>query len=143
MAPSPDNRALVRRFYDELVNAGVLELVDELFAPEFVEHEELPSLPPDRRGVRDFLKMFRHAFPDLSFTVEHLVSEGDLVSVYVTMRGTHKEDFLGVQATGRKIAVRTFDLFRIRDGKFVEHWGVTDTMAMMQQLGVDRLGHSG
>jgi steroid delta-isomerase-like uncharacterized protein len=137
MAHRQANTALVRRFYEELVNAGALELVDELFAPEFIEHEELPSLPPDRRGVREFLKLFRHAFPDLEFTIEYLVAEGDLVAAYVTMRGTHKEDFLGIQPTGRKISVRTFDLFRAQDGKFVEHWGVTDTMAMMQQLGVE------
>jgi steroid delta-isomerase-like uncharacterized protein len=137
MAARQANTALVRRFYEELVNAGVLELVDELFAPEFIEHEELPSLPPDRRGVREFFKLFRHAFPDLAFTIESLVAEGDMVAAYVTMSGTQKEDFLGIQATGRKISVRTFDLFRVQDGKFAEHWGVTDTMAMMQQLGVE------
>lgn len=135
--PLEENRALVRRFYDELVNAGELGLVDELFAPEFVEHEELPNLTPDRRGVREFLELFRRAFPDLTFTIEHLVADGDLVAAYLTMRGTHKEDFLGIQPTGRKISVRSFDLLRVSDGKFVEHWGVTDTMAMMQQLGVE------
>jgi len=135
--PLEENKALVRRFYDELVNGGQLELVDELFAPEFVEHEELPNLTPDRRGVREFLELFRRAFPDLTFTIEHLVADGDLVAAYLTMRGTHKEDFLGIQPTGRKISVRSFDLLRVSDGKFVEHWGVTDTMAMMQQLGVE------
>ncbi len=135
--PLEVNKALVRRFYDELVNGGQLELVDELFAPEFVEHEELPNLTPDRRGVREFLELFRRAFPDLTFTIEHLVADGDLVAAYLTMRGTHKEDFLGIQPTGRKISVRSFDLLRVSDGKFVEHWGVTDTMAMMQQLGVE------
>jgi len=135
--PLEVNKALVRRFYDELVNGGQLELVDELFAPEFVEHEELPNLTPDRRGVREFLELFRRAFPDLTFTIEHLVADGDLVAAYLTMRGTHKEDFLGIQPTGRKISVRSFDLLRVSDGEFVEHWGVTDTMAMMQQLGVE------
>jgi steroid delta-isomerase-like uncharacterized protein len=131
------NRALVRRFYDEVVNAGELKLLDELCAPEFIEHEELPNLTPDRRGVRDFLELFRRAFPDLTFTIERLVAEDDLVAAYLTMRGTHKEEFLGIQPTGRKISVRSFDLLRVSDGKFVEHWGVTDTMAMMQQLGVE------
>ena len=132
-----ENRALVRRFYDQLVSGGELELVDVLFAPEFIEHEELPNLTPDRRGVRDFLELFRRAFPDLTFTIEHLVADDDLVAAYLTIRGTHKEEFLGIQPTGRKIAVRSFDLLRVENGKFVEHWGVTDTMAMMQQLGVE------
>ena len=131
------NRALVRRFYDEVVNAGELKLLDELCAPEFIEHEELPNLTPDRRGVRDFLELFRRAFPDLTFTIERLVAEDDLVAAYLTMRGTHKEEFLGIQPTGRKISVRSFDLLRVDDGKLVEHWGITDTMAMMQQLGVE------
>ena len=130
-----DLKALARRFYDEVFDKGNLTVLDELVDDDFVEHEEFPGMTADKAGLVTFVTTTREAFPDVEFDVQEMASEGDEVWVHSIIRGTHKGEFLGVPATGRSIAVPTIDRIRIRDGKAVEHWGVTDTMTMMQQLG--------
>lgn len=129
------NTAAMKRFYEEVVNQGNLKLIDELVAAEFVEHEELPGMKPGREGVKEFFMMFRAAFPDLHFQVNDLVAKDDKVWAYITIRGTHKGQFMDMAATGKKIEIKGFDIIRLANGKAVEHWGLTDTMTMMQQLG--------
>ncbi len=130
-----DIRALMQRFYDEVVNEGNHDLIDELFAEDFVEHEEFPGISNDREGVKQFFAMLSAAFDGLRMDVEDLYVDGDTGIARVTIRGTHNGEFMGVAATGKEIAVPAIDIVRIADGKGVEHWGVTDAMAMMQQLG--------
>ncbi|MDZ7291744.1 MAG: ester cyclase [candidate division KSB1 bacterium] len=129
------NAAAMKRFYEEVVNKGNLKLIDELVAAEFVEHEELPGMKPGREGVKEFFTMFRAAFPDLQFQVNDLVAKGDKVWAYITIRGTHKGQFMDMAATGKTIEVKGFDLIRFVNGKAAEHWGLTDSMTMMMQLG--------
>jgi steroid delta-isomerase-like uncharacterized protein len=131
-----DNKALTRRFYEEAVNQGKDEVIDELVAPDFVDHEEFPGLTPDRDGVKQFFAMFKSAFPDGRFEVEDLIEEGDKMVVRATIRGTHKGEFIGIPPTGKQITVTSIDILRIRDGQATEHWGVTDMAAMLTQLGV-------
>jgi steroid delta-isomerase-like uncharacterized protein len=132
---SDANKELLRRFYDEVVNQGNLDLIDELLTEDFVEHEEFPGLEQNREGVKQFFAMLRTAFPDLSMTVEHVVAEGDLAVANVRVRGTHQGEFMGVPATGKQIDVREIDLIRFRDEVATEHWGAFDAMGMMVQLG--------
>jgi len=132
---SEENKALMRRFYQEVVNGGNLDLIDQFVAPDFVEHEVFPGLSADREGMKRFFVMMRSAFPDLRMDVDDLIAEGDKVVSRVTMRGTHKGEFMGIGPTGRTIVVPTVDIVCIAGGKAVEHWGVTDTAAMMEQLG--------
>ncbi len=131
---SDANRELAHRFY-ELVNAGDVDGFMELVADDFVDHEEFPGLPNTKDGVRQFFEMMRGAFPDLRMEAHDIVAEGDLVAVRMTMTGTHEGEIMGIAPTGRRIEVPGMDMVRIRDGKAVEHWGVTDNLAMMQQLG--------
>ncbi|HEV3001494.1 MAG TPA: ester cyclase [Solirubrobacteraceae bacterium] len=131
---SDRNRELTMRFY-ELVNSGDVDGFMELVAEDFHDHEEFPGLPSDREGVRQFFILMRSAFPDLRMEPRHVVAEGDLVAVHLTMTGTHQGDFMGLQPTGRRMEIPAMDLVRIRDDRAVEHWGVTDNLAMMQQLG--------
>ena len=132
---SEQNKAIVRRMYDEVVGQGKLDLIDELVDPDVVEHEEFPGIPPGREGVKEFFSMFRSAFPDLQFAVEDMVAEGDKVAARITIRGTHKGPFLDIAPTGKQITVDAIDIFRFASGKIVDHWVVTDQMIMMQQLG--------
>ena len=130
------NKALVRRLVEELFNRGNLGLVDELFAPNFVEHEELPpGMPRDREGVKLLTTMLRSAFPDFKATIDDIVAEGDKVVVRQTWSGTQKGEFMGVPPTGKSVSFGVIDILRIADGKCVEHWGLMDSMAMMTQLG--------
>ena len=130
-----DTRAAMQRVYDEVVNGGNHDLIDELFADDFVEHEEFPGLSNDREGVKQFFGMMSAAFDGFRMDVEDLYADGDTAIARLTIRGTHSGEFMGVPASGKEIAVPTVDIVRFAGGKAVEHWGVTDAMAMMQQLG--------
>ena len=131
------DKALVRRFVEEIFNRGNMSVVDELFAPDFVEHEELPAgIPNDREGVIQLTTMLRSAFPDFKATIDDIIAEGNKVVIRMTWRGTQKGEFMGVPPSGKSVAVGVIDIIRIADGQFVEHWGQMDSMGMMQQLGV-------
>ena len=130
---SDANKALTRQFYERF-NAGDLTLVDDLVADDFVEHEELPGLEPTKAGLRQLFEGFHAAFRDGKFEVDDIIADGDIVAVRVRMTGTHEGEFMGVPATGRTINVGVADFLRFDDGMVVEHWGVMDTGALMQQL---------
>jgi steroid delta-isomerase-like uncharacterized protein len=131
-----DMAGVVRRFYDEVIGEGRLDVIDELLAPDFVEHQEFPGLEPNREGVKKFFAMWREAFPDTRAAIDQMVVQGDLVAVYGMWQGTHQGEFLGVPGTGKQFTVPSADFIRFRDGVCVEHWGVFDSGAMMQQLGI-------
>ena len=132
-----ENKALVRRFVDEIVNAGNLDLLDELVSADFVEHEAFPGFPTTGpEAPRAAMEMFRTAFPDFQFTVDDMIAEGDKVVVRATMSGTHKGEFLGIPPTNKGIKVPFIDIIEFREGKATAHWGVTDQAAMMEQLGL-------
>jgi steroid delta-isomerase-like uncharacterized protein len=135
MAVSEDNKALMRRFYDEVVAQGKFDLIDDMLADDFVEHEEFPGITPDRAGVKQFFTMLRAAYPDLRMTVEDLIAEGDKVVARIRIIGTHQGEFMGVPATGKQINVPGIDIVEFRDGRATAHWGVTDGLTWMQQLG--------
>ena len=130
---SEQNKAIMRRIYDEVFSKGNLAVVDELVVKDVIEHEEGPQ---GSEGLKQTVTMFRTAFPDLQFSVEDMIAEGDKVVSRITMRGTHKGEFMGIPATGKTITVQAIDIIRFANGKAVEHWGVTDSAAMMEQLGV-------
>lgn len=131
-----DLKAVGRRFYDEVFNSGDIAALDDILADDFVEHEEVPGFKPDKAGVTEFFSMMHQAFPDISVEVEAMAVDGDQLLTHAVMRGTHRGEFMGIPATGRSVEVPLADRIRFRDGRAVEHWGVTDMMAMMEQLGV-------
>jgi steroid delta-isomerase-like uncharacterized protein len=130
---SDANKAIVGRLYEQL-NAGNLGIVDELISDDFIEHEELPGLEPTKDGVRKLFAMFHGAFQDAKFEVDDLIGEGVKVFVRARMTGTQRSEFMGVPATGRTINVGVGEYFRVDNKMVVEHWGVMDTGALMQQL---------
>lgn len=132
--PAEDNVAKVLQLYTEAVNQGHLELFDEVLAKDFVEHEELPGIPPTREGVKEWFTLMRAAFPDLKFDVDFTMVDGEKVATYFTMSGTQATEFMGIPSQGRAFHVKSVDILRFENGKAVEHWGVTDTGAIMQQL---------
>ena len=129
------NAELARRFYREVIGEGRLDAVDEICSEDFVEHEEFPGLTADREGVKQFTQLFRGGFPDLHVQVDEVLECGDKIVARVRFRGTHQGEFMGVPASGRPIDVPCIDIVRVVDGKAAEHWGITDAMAMMQQIG--------
>lgn len=131
------NKALLQRFYDEVLNQGKLDAIDELIAENVIEHEQFgPGMPEGRAAARQIIAMFRSAFPDLHATLDDAVAEDDKVAVRGTWRGTHQGEFMGIPPTRRSIEIGVMDIVRCADGKMIEHWGQTDAMTLMQQLGV-------
>ena len=134
-----ENKAVVQRVYEQIFNQGNLDQIEELISPDIVDHE---APPPGMEGLEDievlrqFVKMSHDAFPDLQFTVEDMIAEGDKVAARYTMRGTHQGEFMGMAPTGNRIEVTGTDIMRCEDGKIAEHWGNFDDLGMMQQLGV-------
>jgi steroid delta-isomerase-like uncharacterized protein len=131
-----DLDALIRRVNDEVISQGKVELIDELLAEDFVEHQAMPGMPSGREALKAFTEMFRSAFPDLEVETLSTAVDGDEVWAHSRMTGTHQGEFNGIPATGKKISVEMMDRVRTRDGKGVEHWGVSDDLGMMTQLGV-------
>ncbi len=134
---SEENKALVHRLVAEVWNAGDLDVIDELLAPEWVRHD--PAAPEQLRGpdgFRRFVEMYRSAFPDLRFTVEDQVAEGDKVATRWSAVGTHQEELMGMPPSGNRAEVTGITLERFSGGKFVESWDQHDALGMMRQLGV-------
>ena len=131
-----ENKAIVRRFVDEVQSKGNIDAIDELCSPEFVNHSAPPGVPSDREGVKHVTAVFRQAFPGSYFTVEDMVAEGNTVATRKTFHGTHQGEFMGIPPTGQQVSIGLIDIVRIVDGKVAEHWSMGDDLAMMQQLGV-------
>jgi len=130
------NKALIVRFVEELFNRGNMGIVGEIFAPDFIEREQLPpGIPNGREGVKVLTTMLRSAFPDFKATIDDILAEGDKVVIRMTWSGTQKGEFMGVPATGKRVSFGVIDIIRIANGKLVEHWGQMDSMSLMQQLG--------
>jgi steroid delta-isomerase-like uncharacterized protein len=131
-----DHSASIRRLYD-LINAGDIDGFGRQVADDFVEHEELPGIPPTKAGVVQYFKMMLAAFPDMRMDVEDVIASGDKAVARVTVTGTNKGEFMGMPATGKSATVKLIDITRFGDdGLAHEHWGVVDQLALMQQLGV-------
>jgi steroid delta-isomerase-like uncharacterized protein len=123
------------RFYDS-VNARDVEAFMGELADDFVEHDEMPGLTPDKAGVRRSFESLLSAFPDLRFEVEDIFAADDKGVARIRITGTHEGEFIGIPATGRPIDVRGIDIIRFAEGKAVEHWGMSDMLKLLQQLGV-------
>jgi len=128
------NKAILQRLHDELWIKGNLAVIDELFAADFVMHD--PVLPMEVRGPEGYKQVVAMyaAFPDMQLTREDIIAEGDKVAERWTMIGTHKGEFMGIPATGRRITVTGMGIYRLANGKFVETWASYDALGMMQQL---------
>ena len=132
-----ENKAVARRFLEEIFTAGNLELADELFAPNYVLHD--PSVPQEVRGpegIKQYVAMYRAVYPDTHFAVEDQIAEGDEVATRWTAQGTHQGELMGIPHTGRVVTITGIEVDRISEGKIEETWVSYDTLDMMQQLGV-------
>jgi steroid delta-isomerase-like uncharacterized protein len=131
-----ENKALVRRIYEELWQEGNLEAIDKYYAADVVSHGAPPGLPPGREGFKVYASMLTSAFSDSDVTIEDQIAEGDRVVTRWSSKGIHTGEFLGVPATGKQVTVRGIGIERIADGQVAEDWGEFDAMGLMQQLGV-------
>jgi len=128
---------IAKRVYAAFSAGGDLDDLDEIIAPEPIEHEVLPpGTPAGRDGLKAVIRSYREAFPDIRFEIEKYLEQGDLACTVVRCTGTNTGPFLGAPATGRQIDVTLVDVVRHDNGVCVEHWGVVDNLTLMQQLGM-------
>ena len=132
----PDAKRIARRVPEEIANERRIDLVDEVYAADCVEHGPFGMDAEGRDAVRAQLEAFLDAFPDFEATVEDVVAEEETVAMRVTLRGTHEGELMGIEPTGESFEVRNTVFTRIEDGKIAERWVLPDTLGMLQQLGV-------
>ena len=129
------NKIVMSRFL-EFINTASESLAQELISPDAIFH--VPGSPDPMRGPAGYLAiigMMRGGFPDIQWTVEEMVAEGDKVAARFTMRGTHQGTFFGVPPIGKTIAVQAMNIYRLSDGQFVEEHGQPDMLGLLQQIG--------
>ena len=125
------NKALVRRFF-AAIEHGDFRVFDEIVAEDYDDH--LAGQTPGRETLKRYFTGLRSAFADLRLPITNIVAEGNLVAVLNSVRGTHKGDFAGIKSKGNRIEAMAFQLYRIADGRLVEHWEVADFLTLMNQL---------
>ena len=131
-----DMKTQLERIPLEIFNQGNFGLIDELIAPEFVEHYAQPGVPPTREGFMQVAMALRSAFPDLHYTVEDAIEAGDKIVHRLAASGTMKGDFLGIPATGTRATWTEIHIGRVANERLVEHWGLVDQLGMLVQLGI-------
>lgn len=130
-----DKAATMREAY-ERINAGNIAGFGDLMADDFVEHEGSPGFPATKEGTLEFFRSLRSAFPDWRMTVDDLIVGEDKAVARVSVTGTQKGEFMGVQASGTQVGVALIDIMRFDGaGRICEHWGVADMLSLTQQLG--------
>ena len=132
-----ENKKVVQRFWKVWEEEDFVDLIDELLAPDYVNHSPgIPDQPTGPEGVKAVVSMFRSGMPDLRVTIDDMIAEGDRVATRYTIEGTHEGDLFGVPPTGRRLSIESMTVERVSGGKIREHRRITDTLDMMQQLGV-------
>ena len=131
------NKAILHRAHDEVWSKGNLQVVDELYAPNYVAHW---TSGPDTHGLEQFKKIIMEAhtaFPDYTEKIEQIVAEGNLVVTRFTSSGTFTGNLMGIPPTGKRVSREEIAIHRIVDGKIMEQWTVADSLVLMQQLGME------
>ena len=129
------NKAVVRRFNQEVIAEGNLESFSELMDEQFVNRSAPEGMNNGPDGMIYFFnEILRPAMPDVRVTIHQQVVEGDLVTTRKTIGGTHTGTLLGISATGREINIDVIDIVRVKDGKYFEHWGITSLPEVLSQL---------
>jgi steroid delta-isomerase-like uncharacterized protein len=132
------NKATVQHLYEQLFNQGNLSVVDEVIAPDFINHNAPLGSNHGPESMRELITMLSTSFPDMHYTVEEIVAEGDTVVARVTMSGTHRGPgpVQGMPPTGQSVRQDQMHFIHFQDGKVVEHRAVRDDLGLMRQLGV-------
>lgn len=130
------NKELILRYFEEVWNQGKLEVLDDIMAANYINHSPgMPNPPQGPAGLKPIILAIRQAFPDLKYVINNMVISEEQVAVHTTMHGTHQGEFFGLAPTAKLIEVDQMQIERIKNNQIVEHWRVTNDLALMQQLG--------
>ena len=133
-----ENKAKLRRIFEECFNEGNLATADELVAPD--SRDTSPGIPPGvpttgPDGLKSIVSQLRSAFPDLQVSIDEMIAEGDTVVARTTFTGTHRGNFQGISPTGQRVSFGTVDIVRLRNGQIASHYGLQDGLGLLQQVG--------
>jgi steroid delta-isomerase-like uncharacterized protein len=131
-----ENKAIVHRFAEEILNQKRLDRADQIMAQDYVDHGAMPGQAPGVEGFKHKGAMWVAAVPDLRVRTEDLFAEGDRVAVRWTAEGTHRGTLLGIPPSGRRFHFAGMSIFRVAEGKVAEQWEEWDKLDLVQQLGV-------
>jgi steroid delta-isomerase-like uncharacterized protein len=135
-ATEETNKAIARRFVDEVFNKGDSRAYDELVADDYINHNPpVPGLPGTKTGFQQAVILTRQAFPDVQVSIEDMLAEGDRVMFRDTTTATHQGEFQGIHASGKKLTWTEMHFFRIRDRQIAEHWANFDQLGILIQIG--------
>lgn len=129
------NKALIRRGFEEEWNQGKLDIIAEIFVTDLVCHSGGNPDITSQEGWKQFVITFRDAFPDIHFTIEDQIAEGDMVATRWKFTGTHKGELMGITPTNRQVTVTGTNIYRFVGSKIAEFWINMDGLGMLQQLG--------
>jgi steroid delta-isomerase-like uncharacterized protein len=132
---SSQNKEVSNQLTYEVWNSGNIDLIDEILSDDFVFHRAPPGLSNDREGFKQFVAMYRNAFPDVKFEVQSIIVEGDAVMSRWKASGTHTGEMMGIPPTGKKVTVTGMTENRIEAGKITTQWNEFDDLGMLQQVG--------
>lgn len=130
-----NNKALTRRFYEEVLGKGDVAVVDDIAVADYQEHDPLPGQGTGRAGLIDRVTALRTGMAP-QFSLENIIAEGDMVAVRWSSTGTHVGEFLGIPPTGKTYTIHGIDIYRVDNDRLAEHWDVVDQLSMLQQLGL-------
>lgn len=130
------NKSIVRRWIEEGWNRHNLNVIDEVYAPDFVQHEPEPQMVNSREALKQYVGSYLTAFSDLQLSIEDLIAEGDKVAWRFVSNGTHSGPFMGMPATGKKGVITGLVIFRLENSRIAEAWVNIDALGLLQQLGV-------
>ena len=133
---SEANKALARRFYEEVFGNGNMSAMDEFGAPDLIDHNAMPGQGPGLEGVKQMFVEWMTAFSDWKIDIQAMVAEGDLVATLFTTTATHTGEIMGAPATGKRLTTHGIDMVRFREGKAIEVWHYGDDMMMLAEIGV-------
>lgn len=128
------NKEVVIRFNKEFLEGGNVEVLNEVMDKNFVNRTAPPNVANDVAGLIRFVQLFHKGFPDMAVQILDQVAEGDLVASRKIVTGTHLGEIMGHQPTGKKITFHIMDFVRLKDGKYIDHWGCNDIMEVVQSL---------
>lgn len=129
------NKEIVRRFNYEFIQGKNIQVFEETVHPQFINHTApAGSANGGKEVLLQFMLLMRQSFPDLEVKIHMQIAEGDLVTTYKTFQATHKGTFMGIEPTNKRVTFNVMDIIRIKDEKAIEHWGIRDNNALLQQL---------
>ena len=135
MSEPIDPHSLLSRLFDEAVNQGHIELIEELYSPTFIDHSPGPGQLPGPAGIIEVVKRYRLAIPDLKVKVEDIVVSGDRVVTRETWCGTHMKEIAGIPATKKQFTATRMHIFRIEDGVIAEEWTAGSILDVLRTTG--------